>query len=249
MQHNPIVSADEWLAARRQLLREEKEFTRRRDQLTAARRDLPWVQVRRPMRLTRPPARRPSPSCSTAAASSSSITSCSAPAGRKAAECSFVADHFDGMIAHLNARDVSLVAVSRAPLAELDAFRRRMGWSFDWVSSHGTSFNRDFHMSFTEDEIKGGEVYYNFGMTSFRREEAPGASVFYKGASGDIFHTYSCYGRGLDMLIGAYNFLDLTPKGRDERALVSPMASIRHHDRYGDSGSSAGAARDGRGLV
>jgi predicted dithiol-disulfide oxidoreductase (DUF899 family) len=236
MQHNPIVSADEWLAARRQLLREEKEFTRRRDQLTAARRDLPWVQVQTPYAFDAP---------SGTATLAELFDGCSqlivyhfmfGPGWEEGCRsCSFVADHFDGMIAHLNARDVSLVAVSRAPLAELDAFRRRMGWSFDWVSSHGTSFNRDFHVSFTEDEIKGGEVYYNFGMTSFRREEAPGASVFYKDASGDIFHTYSCYGRGLDMLIGAYNFLDLTPKGRDERALVSPMAWIRHHDRYGDS--------------
>jgi predicted dithiol-disulfide oxidoreductase (DUF899 family) len=148
--------------------------------------------------------------------------------------CSFLSDHIDGANWHLPQRDVTLLAVSRAPLSEIEAFKQRMGWHFKWVSSYGNDFNRDYHVSFTPEEMAQGEVYYNYGMTEFPSEEAPGISIFYKDPSGAVFHTYSAYARGLDMLVGAYNYLDLAPKGRDEAALPWTMAWVRHHDRYGD---------------
>jgi predicted dithiol-disulfide oxidoreductase (DUF899 family) len=146
--------------------------------------------------------------------------------------CSLLADHFDGAVVHLAQRDVTFLAVSRAPLPQIEAFKKRMGWKFKWVSSFENDFNRDYHVSFTKDEMDKGEVYYNYALTKFPSEEAPGASVFAKDAGGTIFHTYSTYGRGLDILIGAYNYLDLVPKGRDEDALPWSMAWVRHHDRY-----------------
>jgi predicted dithiol-disulfide oxidoreductase (DUF899 family) len=147
--------------------------------------------------------------------------------------CSYLADHFDGAAVHLAQRDVSFVVVSRAPLSEIEAFKRRMGWRFKWVSSFGSDFNPDYQVSFTAQEKAGGKVFYNYEfIESFPSEERPGASVFYKNAAGEIFHTYSTYGRGLDILIGTYHFLDLAPKGRDEDALAWSMAWVRHHDRY-----------------
>jgi predicted dithiol-disulfide oxidoreductase (DUF899 family) len=149
--------------------------------------------------------------------------------------CSFLADHIDGAVVHLAHRDVTLVAVSRAPLLEIEAFKKRMGWRFKWVSSYGSDFNSDFHVSFTKDDLAKGMTSYNYEVRESQSEgEAPGTSVFYKDRTGDIFHTYSAYARGLDMLIGAYNYLDLAPKGRDEDALAFTMAWVRHHDRYGD---------------
>ena len=121
--------------------------------------------------------------------------------------------------------------VSRAPLPEIEAFKKRMGWKFKWVSSFGNDFNHDYHVSFTKDELANGKGYYNYGGMEFPSEEAPGASVFYA-KDGDIFHTYSAYARGLDILVGVYNFLDLMPKGRDEDALAFTMSWVRHHDRY-----------------
>jgi predicted dithiol-disulfide oxidoreductase (DUF899 family) len=147
--------------------------------------------------------------------------------------CSFLADHFDGAAIHLAHRDVSLVVVSRAPYPEIAAFKQRMGWRFPWVSSNGNDFNRDYHVSFTPDEMAKGSVDYNYTQQAFDSEEAPGASVFYRDDNGDIFHTYSAYARELDILVGTYNFLDLVPKGRDEDALDFTMAWVRHHDRYG----------------
>ena len=146
--------------------------------------------------------------------------------------CSFLADHFDGATIHLAHRDVTFTAVSRAPYPEIAAFRRRMGWRFSWVSSFGGDFNRDFHVSFSPDEIARGPVDYNYELTTFPGEEAPGLSVFARNAAGEVFHTYSTYARGLDMLAGTYNFLDLVPKGRDEDGLAFTMSWVRHHDRY-----------------
>jgi predicted dithiol-disulfide oxidoreductase (DUF899 family) len=148
--------------------------------------------------------------------------------------CSFLSDHIDGALVHLAHRDVTLMAISRAPLPQIEAFKKRMGWRFKWVSSYGNDFNFDYHVSFTKDEMAKGRVYYNYDMNEFPSEEGPGISVFYKDGTGDIFHTYSTYARGLDMLVGAYNYLDLVPKGRDEDALTFTMAWVRHHDRYGD---------------
>ncbi len=144
--------------------------------------------------------------------------------------CSLLADHFDGSTIHLVQRDVTFLVVSRAPLAEIQAFQKRMGWKFKWVSSFGSDFNPDFQASAKPDA--SGKSYYNYGEVNFPSEERPGASVFYKDESGNVFHTYSTYARGLDILIGAYNVLDLTPRGRHEDGLKNGMAWVRHHDRY-----------------
>jgi predicted dithiol-disulfide oxidoreductase (DUF899 family) len=150
--------------------------------------------------------------------------------------CSFMADHTDGMNVHLAARDVTFIAISRAPLTEIERFRRRMGWKFKWVSSFGTDFNQDFHVSFTEQDKD--KVVYNYEQQPFGSEELPGISVFYQDDAGRVFHTYSTYGRGVEAMMGTYNLLDLTPKGRDESE--GGMAWVRHHDRY------EAAAADGR---
>ncbi|HEV8693830.1 MAG TPA: DUF899 family protein, partial [Lysobacter sp.] len=146
--------------------------------------------------------------------------------------CSFLADHIDGAAVHLAQRDVTLLAVSRAPLDQIEAFKKRMGWRFTWVSSHGTDFNFDYHVSFTKDAMAKGEVDYNFEPREFPSEEAPGISVFYRDDAGEVFHTYSRYGRGVELMMHTYNLLELTPKGRDEDDLDYPMAWVRHHDRY-----------------
>jgi predicted dithiol-disulfide oxidoreductase (DUF899 family) len=146
--------------------------------------------------------------------------------------CSFWADNYNGIVVHLEHRDVTLVAVSRAPLEKLDAYKRRLGWSFKWVSSLGNDFNRDYHVSFTPEEQK--TAVYNYAPSGFGSSEAPGISVFAKDGEGSVYHTYSCYARGLDMLNGAYHLLDLVPKGRDETGLPYPMAWVRRHDKYGN---------------
>jgi predicted dithiol-disulfide oxidoreductase (DUF899 family) len=146
--------------------------------------------------------------------------------------CSLLADHFDGMAIHLAQRDVAFVVVSRAPLAQIEKFKKRMGWKFKWLSSFGDDFNFDYQVSASPDEKATGKVTYNYELTTFPSEERPGASVFYKNAAAEVFHTYSTYGRGLDIFIGAYNFLDVAPKGRDEERLAYGMAWVRHHDRY-----------------
>jgi len=146
--------------------------------------------------------------------------------------CSFVSDHVDGAMPHLTQRDVSYVAVSRGPISQIEAFKKRRGWNFKWVSSNKNDFNFDYHVSFTKDELAKGDVYYNFKEMKTKSEEHPGLSVFYKDENGDIFHTYSTYGRGLELTLVTYQFLDLVPKGRDEEKLERPMSWVRHHDKY-----------------
>jgi len=146
--------------------------------------------------------------------------------------CSFFMDHADGAVAHLSARDVTMVAVSRAPLTNLDAFKKRMGWHFPWVSSYGSDFNNDFGVTFTKEQIADGSKQYNFDTIPPHGEENPGLSVFSKDAGGDVFHTYSTYARGLEPMISAYAILDLVPKGRDEESLPASMSWLRHHDKY-----------------
>lgn len=234
MQHQ-IVSRDEWLAARRRHLQREKELTRLRDQLSAERRELPWARVEKPYLFDTPEGKQTLADLFDGRSQLIVYHFMFGPGWEEGCRsCSFVADHFDGMMSHLNARDVSMVVVSRAPLAELQAFKARMGWRFTWVSSYGSDFNADHHVSFTTDEMARGKVEYNYEMTEFPSEEAPGISAFYKDGDGTVFHTYSAYARGLDMLVGAYNVLDLAPKGRDEAGLPWTMAWVRHHDRYGD---------------
>ncbi len=232
MQHR-IVSRDEWLAARKRHLSKEKEFTRLRDQLSAQRRELPWVKVEKPYVFDGPNGKETLADLFGGRSQLIVYHFMLGPGweeGRKS--CSFLADHIDGAVVHVAQRDVTLLAVSRAPLREIEAFKKRMGWRFKWVSSYGNDFNRDYHVSFTKGEIAKGEVYYNYETREFPVEEGPGASVFYKDATGDIFHTYSAYARGLDILVGAYNYLDLAPKGRDEAGQPYTMAWVRHHDRY-----------------
>ena len=234
MQHQ-IVSQEEWLARRKKLLSQEKEFTRLRDQLSAERRELPWVKVDKQYVFDGPDGKETLADLFDGRSQLIVYHFMFGPGWEQGCpSCSFVSDHIDGANWHLPQRDVTLLAVSRAPLPEIEAFKQRMGWGFKWVSSYGNDFNHDYHVSFTPDEMARGEVYYNYGMEQFPSEEAPGVSVFYKDPSGAIFHTYSAYARGLDMLVGAYNYLDLVPKGRDEADLPWTMAWVRHHDRYDD---------------
>jgi predicted dithiol-disulfide oxidoreductase (DUF899 family) len=225
------VSREEWLAARKALLAKEKAFTLQRDELSAQRRALPWVKVDKTYVFE---------------GREGKVTLANLFDGRSqllvyhfmfgpdwqegCPSCSFWADNYNGIVVHLNHRDVSLVAVSRAPLEKLEQYKRRMGWTFNWVSSSGNDFNRDYHVSFTPEEK--GRAVYNYKAGSFSGEEAPGISVFAKDEAGAVYHTYSCYARGLDMLNGAYHMLDLVPKGRDEDGLPFTMAWVRRHDRY-----------------
>lgn len=231
--NHPVVAHDSWLAERSALLADEKELTHLRARIASRRRALPWERVDK------------------------DYVFATAQGPRRLAElfgdkrqlivqhfmlgpgwaqgcpsCSFMADHMGGMMPHLAARDVAVLAVSRAPLAEIEAFRARLGWSFPWVSSHGSDFNYDYGVSFTPEQQAAGAVDYNYQLQSFPKEEAPGISVFVKDDAGQVFHTYSTYGRGLEAMMGTYELLDLTPQGRNEDALPYPMAWVRHHDRY-----------------
>ena len=224
-----IVSRDEWLTARKNLLAEEKAFTRARDSLSAKRRDLPWVKIDTPYTFDTPQGRE---SLSDLFAGRSQLIVYHFMLGENweqgCKSCSFWADNFNDIIVHLNHRDVSMIAVSSAPLAKIEAFRKRMGWNFSWVSSGGTTFNQDFGVS----PQPGESVLYNYSTDKIDMDELPGISVFARDEKGSICHTYSCYARGLDMLNGAYHYLDLVPKGRDEEGLPGTMSWLRHHDRY-----------------
>jgi predicted dithiol-disulfide oxidoreductase (DUF899 family) len=245
VEHPRIVSQEEWLAARRQLLAREKEFTRQRDALSAARRQLPWVRVDKPYVFDGPNGKETLADLFDGRSQLIVYHFMFGPDWEQGCpSCSLLSDHTDGSLVHLAQRDVTMVAVSRAPLPRIDAFKRRMGWRFKWVSSYGSDFNHDFQVSFTPEELAQGRALYNFQTAGFPGEEAPGASVFYRDGGGAVFHTYSTYGRGLDILIGAYNYLDLVPKGRDEDGLAHTMAWVRHHDRYdSQEGSPGGGVR------
>ncbi|MCW3474500.1 DUF899 domain-containing protein [Limobrevibacterium gyesilva] len=235
MQNHDIVSRDDWIDARKELLAREKEFTRLRDQLSQQRRDLPWVRVEKPYEFEGPEGRLSLPELFAGRHQLIVYHFMFDPtwdAGCKS--CSFWADNFNGIVVHLNHRDVSMVAVSLAPFAQLEAYRRRMGWSFKWVSSAGSDFNCDYHVSFTPEERASGQITYNYRKRQPFPSEAPGISVFYRDDDGGVFHTYSCYERGLDMLNGAYHYLDLVPKGRDEAALKFHSDWLRRHDEYAD---------------
>ncbi|MFN0303149.1 MAG: DUF899 domain-containing protein [Burkholderiales bacterium] len=233
MQNHRVVSRDEWLTARQAFLAKEKAFTRTRDELSHARHELPWVKVEKSYTFDTPGGKE---SLAGLFADKSQLIVYHFmfdPAWQDGCKsCSFWADNYNGIIAHLNQRDVGMVTISKAPLAKLEAFKRRMGWSFKWVSSFANSFNRDYGVSFTDDERERGEIQYNYATRKYFSSEAPGISVFYKDDEGNMFHTYSCYARGLDMLNAAYHYLDLVPKGRDEAALSYPMAWVRLHDQY-----------------
>ena len=228
MDHPRIVSPPEWLAARKELLKKEKEFSKLRDELSRLRREMPWEKVEKAYTFDGPKGKE---SLAELFGGRSQLIVYHFMLGPDWKEgcpsCSFISDHIDGSVVHLAARDVRLVVVSRAPLAQIEAFKKRMGWRF---------IQRPIEDRFlmTKEELEKGQVYYNYSMQQFPSEERPGTSVFYRDGSGNIFHTYSSYARGLDILIGAYNWLDLTPKGRDEEGLKHGMAWVRHHDKYGE---------------
>lgn len=247
-----VVSRERWLASRLTLLAREKELTRLHDAVAAERRALPWVRIDKEYVFDTPQGRR---------------TLAGLFDGRRqllvqhfmfgpgwdegCPSCSYMADHVDGMTPHLAQRDVTFVAVSRAPLAQLDIFRARMGWRFHWVSSHGSDFNRDFGVTFTADEVARGAVPYNYVTQPFPHEEAPGVSVFRQDDTGAVYHTYSTYGRGVEVMMGTYQLLDLVPQGRGEQDAAYPMDWVRHHDRYaaasGGAACQAGACCHGQG--
>ena len=233
MQHK-VVSRDEWVAARKAHLANEKAFTKARDRLSAERHALPWVKVEKNYLFDTPEGKKSLADLFDGRSQLIVYHFMLGPDwGEGCPSCSYLADHFDGAALHLAHRDVTLSAVSRAPLPEIEAYKKRMGWRFPWVSSYGNDFNYDFHVSFRPEQ-KEGEVYYNYEVGDFESDEMPGVSVFIKDPSGAIFHTYSAYARGLDILVGTYNFLDLVPKGRDEENDTDAygMGWLRHHDRY-----------------
>jgi predicted dithiol-disulfide oxidoreductase (DUF899 family) len=234
MTTHPTVAREQWLEARRDLLAAEKDLTRRSDRVARRRRQLPWVKVDKRYVFD-------GPNGPVAFADLFDgrhqllVQHFMLAPGREQGcpSCSYMADHADGMTVHLAHRDVAFAAISRAPLAEIERFRRRMGWQFKWVSSYGTDFNYDFGVSFTPEDVATGRINYNYGNWPLVGEEWPGVSVFYKDDAGTLFHTYSTYGRGVEVMMGTYRMLDLTPKGRDERDdTINKMEWVRHHDRY-----------------
>ncbi len=233
MEDHKVVSREAWLEARKQLLAKEKDFTRLRDQLNQARRDLPWERVDQDYVFEGPTGKV---SLSDLFADKSQLIVYHFmfdPSDEEGCpHCSFWADNFNGIPMHLNQRDVRFVAVSRAPLGKLEAFKRRMGWNFTWVSSFDSDFNHDYHVSFTPEELARGEAFHNYAPANPGLADREGISVFYKDQNGNVFHTYSAYARGIDMVNGAYQFLDLVPKGRDEAGHDNPQYWVRHHDKY-----------------
>jgi predicted dithiol-disulfide oxidoreductase (DUF899 family) len=233
MQSHKIVSREEWIAARKAHLVHEKEYTTARDRLSAERRALPWVKVDKTYVFDGPNGKQTLKDLFAGRSQLVVQHFMFAPDWTEGCKsCSFWADGFERMIPHLAARDTTLVAISRAPLQKLAAFEKRMGWTFDWLSSGENDFNYDYGVSFTPDELKSSDKIYNFGISGFGVEEAPGISVFYRDEQGAIFHTYSCFARGLDMMNAAYHYLDLTPMGRHEEGLPYPMDWLRLRDRY-----------------
>ena len=235
MEGHKVVSRDEWISARKQFLAKEKEFTRLRDQLSQQRRELPWERVDKQYVFEGPSGKE---TLADLFAGRSQLVIYHFMFGpdweQGCPSCSFWADNFNGIITHLNHRDVTFAVISHAPLSRLEPFKKRMGWTFKWVSALATDFNQDFNVSFTPEQLAKGEASYNYATQKPPDTESPGISVFYKDPSGNVFHTYSCYARGLDMLNGAYHYLDLVPKGRDESSLPRNMAWVRYHDKYQD---------------
>jgi predicted dithiol-disulfide oxidoreductase (DUF899 family) len=227
-----IVSQDEWTTARKALLAKEKAFSKERDAIAAARRELPMVKVVKPYTFDSPTGKKTLPSLFEGKKQLIVYHFMFDPKWEEGCKsCSLIADHFEGMLPHLGARDISFTAISRAPLAKLVAFQKRMGWKFPWLSSAETDFNYDYGVSFNPDDKSTGKPGYNYGNEKFPMSEAPGLSTFLREGD-DVFHTYSTYARGLDILIGAYNYIDLTPLGRNEQDLKYGMEWVRHHDKY-----------------
>ncbi|UGX99710.1 DUF899 domain-containing protein [Bradyrhizobium quebecense] len=233
MQQHKIVSREEWIAARKALMAGEKELTQAREALSRQRRELPWVKVDKDYVFDGPDGKvtlgdlfkgRPQLVVQHVMFAPEWDAACKS--------CSFWVDGFERMVPHLAARDTTMIAVSRAPLAKLEAFKQRMGWTFDWVSSGTNDFNYDYGVSFTQGQIDAGDAKYNYGTTPLYGPELPGISVFFRDEKGSVFHTYSTFARGLDMMNAAYHYLDLTPLGRHEEGLPYPMDWVRLRDQY-----------------
>ena len=230
-----VVSREEWIKERVALMAEEKDLTRRRDAIAQKARDLPWVKVDKTYTFEGPDGKK-------------SLGDLFGPHrqlvvyhfmfdptwSQGCKSCSFIADHYNPLVIHLAQRDISLVTVSKAPIEKIEAFRKRMGWTFPWVSGGSTDFGSDYGVSFSDEEILGGDAVYNFDQKASHMRELPGLSVFFKDERGDVYHTYSTYARGLERFLTAYEFIDITPKGRDE-AQTGGMGWLRHHDRYDGS--------------
>ena len=230
---HPVVPDALWTERRLQLLAREKELTRLHDQVAAERRALPWRRITKDYVFDTPTGKRTLADLFDGRRQLLVQHFLFGPGWEQGCpSCSYMADHADGMTIHLAHRDITFVAVSRAPLADILRFRERMGWRFDWVSSNGSDFNFDFGVSFTPEDLATGEVLYNFHKGYFPAEEAPGLSVFCKDDAGTVFHTFSTFGRGVEVMMGAYQLMDLTPQGRNERDVFYKMEWVRHHDRY-----------------
>ena len=237
MTSHKIVSKQEWTEARVAHLNKEKELTRLRDELSRERRELPWVKVDKNYVFDGPDGKETLADLFDGRSQLIVYHFMFDPAWSQGCKsCSFVADHYNPAVVHLAHRDVTMVTVAKAPLEKIEAFRKRMGWTFKWVSSFNNDFGRDFHVSFTEDELKSGLSVYNYVRKPYPIKELPGMSVFAKDDEGNVFHTYSTYARGLDIFLGTYQLLDLVPKGRDEAGMQG-MDWLRHRDRYGDAAS------------
>ena len=242
MTTHKMVTHDAWVAARKKHLVKEKEFTYLRDQLSRERRDLPWELVEKEYVFEGEAGKQTlvdlfegrsqlviyhamfNPDTASPSTTWTQDAACFV--------CSFWMDNFNGVTVHLNHRNITMIAVSLAPYAKIAPYKKRMGWTFPWLSSAGSDFNFDYHVSFSDDEMKAGPVEYNYRLESFSRSEAPGISVFFKDEGGKIYHTYSTYARGLDMLNVAYHYMDLVPKGRDEGE-TGPIW-VRRRDEYVD---------------
>ncbi|HKW95313.1 MAG TPA: DUF899 domain-containing protein [Methylomirabilota bacterium] len=226
-----VVSHEEWIEARRKHLAREKELTRLRDQLSQERREMPWVKVEKHYVFDGPKGKESLADLFEGRHQLVVQHFMFDPSWTEGCKsCSFWIDNFDGVTVHLEHRDVTYVAVSRAPYPTIQAYKKRMGWRIKWLSSFNNDFNRDYHVTFTPEEMEKQRVYYNYTTGTFPAPEAPGISVFYRDDDGAIYHTYSTYARGLDMLNGAYHLLDLVPKGRDEAG--RGMEWLRRHDEY-----------------
>jgi predicted dithiol-disulfide oxidoreductase (DUF899 family) len=245
MEQPKVVSQTEWLEARKELLKKEKEITRLTDDVARQRRELPWVKIEKNYIFDTPSGKKSLADLFDGRSQLIVKHFMFGPGwGEGCVGCSFGSDHVDGALVHLEHHDVSYVAVSRAPLSEIAAFQKRMGWRFNWVSSFDSDFNFDFHVSFTKEELAAGKAYYNFALGEIYGEEASGFSIFYKNDAGEIFHTYSCFARGDEKSVGTYMFLDLTPKGRNENGPRHNLTEwVRHHDNYDGAGSVAHTGR------
>ncbi len=233
LRHHLVVSHEKWIEARTAFLAKEKEFTQLRDELSRQRRELPWERVDKQYVFDGPGGKESLAQLFEARSQLVVYHFMFNPEGDAGCKhCSFWADNFNAVVVHMNHRDVTFVAISRAPLVKIEPFRRRMGWSFKWLSSFQNDFNYDYHASFTPEATQSGSVFYNYATQKMNMADREGVSVFYKDSSGTVFHTYSAYARGIDMLNTAYHYVDLVPKGRDEGD--SPQSWVRYHDSYKD---------------